>query len=148
MVWCAPSGAIPRRTNGSVSLAPVQTKRKSQGSCRPVMPRPAACPLTAAIVIFRQRKMASVILPPGSLSAERAAGGGVEKISTKGRRRLQRDKLTMPTLPLVFFGKELPPTSRNIRLRLRREGRKGVALALSPLALGRIALLRRRRHRR
>jgi hypothetical protein len=89
-----PSGVIPRRTNGSVSLAPAQTKRKSQGSCRAVMPMPAACPFTAAMVIFRQRKMASVILPPGSLNAERVAWGGEgEKMfqNTKRRRRLQMD---------------------------------------------------------
>jgi hypothetical protein len=66
---CVPSGAIPRRTNGNASLAPAHTKRKSQGSCRPVTPTPAACPFTAAMVIFRQRKIASVILPPVSLWA-------------------------------------------------------------------------------
>ena len=65
-----PSGAIPRRMNGNTSLAPAQTKRKSHGSWRPVMPTPAACPFTALMVIFRQRKMASVTFPPGSLCAE------------------------------------------------------------------------------
>jgi hypothetical protein len=65
-----PSGAIPRRMNGNASLAPAQMKRKSHGSWRPVMPTPAACPFTAEMVIFRQRKMASVTFPPGSLCAE------------------------------------------------------------------------------
>jgi hypothetical protein len=65
-----PSGAMPTRTNGNASLAPAQTKRKSQGSCRPVMPTPAAWPFTAAMVSLRQRKMASVTLPPASLCAE------------------------------------------------------------------------------
>jgi hypothetical protein len=65
-----PSGAIPRRMNGNASLAPAQMKRKSHGSWRPVTPTPAACPFTAEMVIFRQRKMASVTFPPGSLCAE------------------------------------------------------------------------------
>lgn len=37
----APSGMIPRRTNGKVSLAPDQAKRKSNGSWRAVIPMPA-----------------------------------------------------------------------------------------------------------
>jgi hypothetical protein len=46
----------------------------------------------------------------------------------------KRTTLTMPTLPLVFFRKEAPPASRNIRLWWRRCGDGGKSRRISATA--------------
>ena len=73
------------------------------------------------MVIFRQRKMASVILPPRSLWAGAGASREEEEKTFFRGVRQRMILLTMPTLPFVFFGIDHPPASRKIRLRLGEE---------------------------
>jgi hypothetical protein len=68
------------------------------------------------MVIFRQRKMASVTFPPESLWARRQAHN-VER----GRRIAVGERaLTMSTLLMIIFRPKPIPTGRNVCLRRRR----------------------------